>query len=125
MNVPELVVPILTAVVMVLAYKSFRIASEDERFAVFVLGRFLAFRGPGLVFRTNAMKLVRLKVGDLGVVTGSEFVRFGEHDVPVPLASEFRTGDSVRILSFGDAGPFLSRSDETVTQVCPNCGHEF
>lgn len=71
------------------------------------------------------MKLVRLRVGDLDVVTGPGLVRFGQSDMPIPQASEFRVGGSVRILSFGDAGPFLTRSDETTTQCCPNCGHEL
>lgn len=125
MNASDIVIPILVGVAIVLAYQSFKIANENERFAVFLMGRFYRFKGPGLVFKTNAMKLVRLRVGDLGVVTGPEFVRFSESDVPVAQASEFRVGDKVRILSFGDAGPFLSRSDETTVQRCPNCGHEF
>lgn len=125
MNPSELVIPILVALVVVLAYQSFKIANENERFAVFLLGRFSEFKGPGLVFKTNAMKLVRLRVGDLGVVTASDFVRFGESDVPVPQASEFRPGDTVRILSFGDAGPCLTRSDQATIRRCPNCGHEF
>ncbi|MDJ0813043.1 MAG: hypothetical protein QNJ23_04895 [Woeseiaceae bacterium] len=121
----DFVIPIVLLLVMILAYQSLKIANENERFAVFMLGRFMAFKGPGLVFKTGAMKLVRLRVGDVGVVSGSEFVRFGESDVPVAQASEFRTGDSVRILSFGDDGPFLTRSDEKATQRCPQCGHQF
>jgi hypothetical protein len=125
MNASDIVIPILIALAIVLAYQSFTIAHENERFAVFLMGRFYRFKGPGLVFKTNAMKLVCLRVGDLGVVTGPEFVRFSESDVPVAQASEFRVGDTVRIVSFGDAGPFLSRSDEATIQRCPNCGHEF
>ena len=125
MSVSDTVIPILIGLAIVLAYRSFKIANESERFAVFLMGRFYRFKGPGLVFKTNDMKLVRLRVGDLGVVTGAEFVRFGESDVPVAQASEFRVGDKVRIVSFGDAGPFLSRSDEATIQRCPNCGHEF
>ena len=125
MGASDLFLPILLVVVIAVAYQSFKIANENERFAVFLLGRFYKFKGPGLVFKTNLMKLVRLKVGDRGTVTGPEFVRFGESDVPVPQASEFRVGDAVRILSFNDSVPFLTRSDETPSQRCPNCGHEF
>ena len=125
MNVSETIILIVTALAVVIAYKSIRIANENERFAVFMLGRFWKFKGPGLVFKANTMKLVRLRIGDLGVVTGPEFVRFGESDVPVSQASEFRIGDSVRILSFGENGPFLTRSDETPVQRCPKCGHEY
>ena len=125
MNVPDTWILVVVAVVAVIAYSSIRIANENERFAVFILGRFSKFVGPGLVFKANTMKLVRLRIGDLGVVMGPEFVRFGESDVPVSQAGEFRVGDSVRILSFGENGPFLARSDETPTQRCPKCGHEY
>jgi regulator of protease activity HflC (stomatin/prohibitin superfamily) len=125
MGASDLFLPILLVIVIAVAYQSFAIAHENERFAVFFLGRFYKFNGPGLVFKTNLMKLVRLRIGDLGTVTGPEFVRFGESDVPVPQASEFHVGDVVRILSFTDSGPFLTRSDETSSLHCPNCGHEF
>ena len=125
MDVSETTLLIITALVVILAYSSLRIANENERFAVFVLGRFLEFKGPGLVFKTQAMKFVRLKIADIGVVISPEFVRFGESDVPIPQAKEFRVGDSVRILSFGEDGPFLERSDKAAIQQCPKCGHEF
>jgi len=125
MNVSETTILIVAAAAIVVAYKSIRIANENERFAVFMLGRFLKFKGPGLVFKTNTMDLIRLKIGDLGVVTGPEFVRFDESDVPISQAGEFRIGDSVRILSFGENGPFLARSDEMPVQRCPKCGHEY
>ena len=125
MNISETTILIVAALVIVVAYSSIRIANENERFAVFILGRFWKFKGPGLVFKANTMKLIRLRISDLGVVTSPEFVRFGESDVPISQASEFRIGDSVRILSFGENGPFLARSDEAPIQRCPNCGHEY
>ena len=125
MNVSNVIILVVAAVAIVIAYSSIRIANESERFAVFMLGRFWKFKGPGLVFKTNTMKLVRLRIGDLCVVAGPEFVRFGESDVPVAQASEFRIDDNVRILSFGENGPFLERSDEKPAQRCPKCGHEY
>lgn len=125
MNISEITILIVVALAIVVAYSSIRIANENERFAVFMLGRFWKFKGPGLVFRTNTMKFVRLKIGDLGEITNPEFVRFGESDVPISQASEFRVGDSVRIHSFGEDGPFLERSDQAPIHHCPKCGHEF
>jgi hypothetical protein len=125
MNVSEITILVVVTLAIVIAYSSIRIANENERFAIFVMGRFWKFKGPGLVFKAGTMKLIRLKIGDLGVVTGPEFVRFGESDVPVSQASEFHIGDSVRILSFGEKGPFLARSDEAPIQRCPKCGHEY
>ena len=125
MDISNITIFVITALVIVIAYNSLKIANENERFAVFMLGRFVNFKGPGLVFKTNVMKLVRLAIGDLGTVTGPEFVRFGETDIPIPQASKFRTGDSVRILSFVESGPVLVRADETAVQRCPKCGHEY
>ena len=117
---------VILAVVFVITYRSIRIVNENERLAVFMLGRFFRFKGPGLVLVTDMMSLVRLSVGDIGVVTGPEFVRFSESDVPVGQAGEFTIGDSVRILSFNDdGGPFLTRSNEAAVHRCPECGHEF
>ena len=116
---------IVGVLVIAVVASSIRIANESERFAVFVLGRFLSFKGPGLVFKTKAMKLVRLKVGDIGEVTSPEFVRFGEADIPISQAREFRIGDSVRIISFSEESPFLARSDKAPLHRCPKCGHEF
>jgi regulator of protease activity HflC (stomatin/prohibitin superfamily) len=74
---------ILLLVVVIVLYQSIAIAAENERFAMFFLGRFQAFKGPGLILKTNLQKAVRLAVGDIGEVTSSEFVRFGGVDIPV------------------------------------------
>lgn len=48
---------------------SFRAAKEHERFAVFMLGRFFALRGPGLVISLPLIqKSVRLAIGDKGII---------------------------------------------------------
>jgi len=125
MSISETTILIVVALVTIIAYSSIRIANENERFAVFVMGRFWKFKGPGLVFKAATMKLIRLKIGDIGVVTGPEFVKFGESDIPASQASEFGIGDAVSILSFGEDGPFLARSDRAPKQRCPNCGHEY
>jgi regulator of protease activity HflC (stomatin/prohibitin superfamily) len=43
-----LFVLVLAVVVLIVLTSSLKIAGESERFAVFILGRFQAFKGPGL-----------------------------------------------------------------------------
>ena len=113
-------------VLIVILYQSIKIAKENERFAVFVLGRFLDFKGPGLILvAPYTHRVIRLKVGDVGRVKGPGFVTFGEEDVPVGGLSSFRVGQSVRIDRFDESGPVLSASSVAPTSICPNCGHQF
>lgn len=116
---------VIAAVVVIVLYQSIAIAAENERFAMFFLGRFQAFKGPGLVLKTNLQKAIRLAVGDIGEVTSSEFIRFGEVEIPVADACSFKIGDVVRIDSFGDGGPAVSRSNIPPERMCPQCGHKF
>jgi len=91
-------------VLIVLVSQSLKIAGESERFAVFVLGRFLDFRGPGLILVIPfTQRIVRLKIGDIGRVKGPDFVTIGEVDIPIDGLTSFRVGQSVRIDRFDGA----------------------
>ncbi len=117
---------VASLVVIVVLYQSIKIADESERFAVFLLGRFMDFRGPGLIFVTpGTQRIVRLKIGDIGSVKGPDFVTFGEVDIPFDGLSSFRVGQSVRIDRFDGARPVLAASSIAPKNTCPNCGHQF
>jgi hypothetical protein len=117
---------VVTLVLIVVLAQSLKIASESERFAVFGLGRFMDFKGPGLVLVTPyTQKVIRLKVGDIGRVKGPDFVTFGEDDIPVGGLTSFRVGQSVRIDRFEGATPVFSASSIAPKNTCPNCGHSF
>jgi hypothetical protein len=117
---------ILMIVVTVVLYKSIRIARESERFAVFVLGRFQAYKGPGLVMIVpNTQQVYRLRIGDIGVLTGSEFARFGEVDIPVRNVGSLKQGQAVRIDGFDGVEPRIVASAVPAKTICPNCGHNF
>lgn len=114
------------AVVTVLLMSSIKIANESERFAVFVLGRFQAFRGPGLILiAPYTQKVHRLKVGDIGVLASSEFARFGTADIPVSNVESLRQGQAVRIDGFDGVEPRLVASSVPSKTICPNCGYNF
>ena len=125
MESPSIFLSVLVLVVIMVAYSSIAIADEDERFAVFVLGRFGGFKGPGLVLKTHVQKLHRLKVGDVGTLISPEFVRFGEANVPLGDAAGFRVGDTVQISGFDEESLRLVRSSLPPKHKCPNCGHEY
>ena len=114
------------AIAVIVLIKSIEIAGESERFAVFSLGRFHAFAGPGLVLIIPfTQQAHRLKVGDIGVVTGSKFARFGAFDIPISNAGSWQPNQSVRIDGFDGVEPRLVASSLPDTTVCPSCGHSF
>ena len=105
---------------------SLKIAAESERFAVFGMGRFVAFKGPGLIFISPGVhRAVRLRIGDIGVLSSSEFARFGPVDIPVKNIGSLRQGQSVRIDSFDGVEPRLVESSLPAKTMCPKCGHQF
>lgn len=125
LSISDLLAIVLVLVALFVVYLSIGIARENERFAVFLLGRFARFAGPGLVMKTVAMRFVRLKVGDIGSVTSHEFVKFGDADIPFNNLGSFAVGDPVRIEGFDGTEPRLAKSALRPKTRCPQCGHEF
>ncbi len=125
----DIVFLLLTAVVLiVMLSQSIFIVDENTRVAVFLMGRFESFRGPGLLFLAPFVHRVqRLTLGETGVVSGAGFVRFGDTDVPAGNVEAFRQGDSVRIDGFDGAEPRLVAAEppSSVQSTCPRCGHKF
>lgn len=121
----NLIVVLLLVLAIAVFYSSIAIAKENERFAVFMLGRFVRFAGPGLVLKTLATQTKRLEVGDIGTVTSREFVRFGDVDIPIADLASFDVGDPVRIDGFDGTEPRLVKSALRPKTKCPACGHEF
>ena len=114
----------LLLVTIVLA-KSIKVAHESERFAIFLMGRFVGYKGPGLVIKTHNMRAIRLKVGDIGTLISHEFAKFDDTDIPVSRVNLLQVGDPVRIDGFDDDGPRLVKSSVPPKTRCPNCGQEF
>ena len=121
--VVNLVVFIIVSVVLM---KSIKIANESERFAVFVLGRFQSFKGPGIILiAPYTQRAHRLKLGDIGVLSGSGFARFETVDIPISKVGSLRQGQAVRIDGFEGVEPRLVASSIPAKTICPNCGHNF
>jgi regulator of protease activity HflC (stomatin/prohibitin superfamily) len=106
--------------------KSLLIAGESQRFALFRLGRFNGYVGPGLVVILPFLdRAFRLEVGDTGVLISTEFATFSNVQVPVPSVGRLRVGSSVRIASFDESGPQLEAAPIGQFQRCPKCGHQY
>lgn len=117
---------LLTLIVVVILAISIKIAGESERFAVFMLGRFQAFKGPGLVLiAPYTQKVHRLRIGDIGRLTSPEFARFADIDVPIANTGTLKVGEPVRIDGFDGVEPRIVASATPPQAICPNCGHQF
>ncbi len=111
---------------MVFLGSALKIAAEGERFAVFLLGRFHSYKGPGLVLIVPfTQRIHRLRIGDVGVYSGGGFARFGDVDIPVQDAGALRPEQAVRIDRFDGVEPRIAASPERPQQHCPKCGHRF
>ena len=123
----SLIVSLLVALyVMFVLMKGTHIAGESERFAVFKLGRFENYQGPGLIIIVPFItQVIRLKVGDIGELSSSEFATFSKTQVPVEGTESLKVGTRVQISGFEDSGPRLVPALISQTNRCPKCGHEY
>lgn len=122
----SLIVIALVVLILILSTNTFRLANEGERLAVFSMGRFEAFKGPGLIIVAPFIQRVhRLKLGDIGVLTNPEFAKFDNVDIPVRNTDGLRQGDAVRIDGFDGFEPRLVASSIPAATMCPKCGHKF
>ncbi len=110
------------------AFACIRIASEYQRFAVFVLGRFAGLRGPGLIFRLpcGGSRWIRISVGDFGELVGPHVGRFSGVDMPASYEGNIRPGGSVRIAGFTSDEVLVEADPTHVRKItCERCGHEM
>jgi regulator of protease activity HflC (stomatin/prohibitin superfamily) len=115
-----------SAVLLLYLMAATKIAGESQRFAVFKLGRFQDFRGPGIVLIAPAIQKVhRLSVGDIGVIVGPGLAQFVSIDIPLQNIDSLREGQTVRIERFDGVEPRVVASSLPRKDMCPNCGHVF
>jgi regulator of protease activity HflC (stomatin/prohibitin superfamily) len=104
---------------------SIRIVGENQRFAVYRLGRYLGLKGPGLVWKIpNIDKFVRLAIGDRGELVGTDSGTFQNIQVPVTPEGTIQVGSLVKITRFDkESIRVCLDSDQRRTIVCAKCGH--
>lgn len=122
--IPGPITVVLLIVIFFLA-SGLKIVSEQERFAVFKLGRFFGFRGPGPVFRwIHVEKWVKIKPGDRGELMDNGLAKFHDVDLPVQVDGKGSIGQIVRVKGFkGDQLWVTPDSSQGRTVVCQKCGH--
>jgi hypothetical protein len=95
---------ILLGVPFLLILASIRMAKEQERFAIFMLGRFFALKGPGLVVSLPLVqKAVCLAIGDKGRSKGDGIAEFRGYGLRVIGDTSIGINAPVRIRSFSNS----------------------
>ena len=104
-----------------------RIARDNERFAIHILGQFKGFKEPGLHIKYSGKEIewTRIKANDRGKVVTSDMIRIGEIDVPFKADNQVRLGGYVRVSGFEkDCVLVIVDEDQRNSFVCEKCGHQ-
>ncbi len=107
--------------------KHIRIAKENERFAVRVLGKFAGFKGPGLQFKWTGRETewTLIKADDRGKIISPDMCRVQEADVPFKSEDQVRIGDYIRLYGFDDDRVLVSLDmDQRNSFICEKCSHQ-
>ena len=115
---------IVLIVAFIIVALSIRIANEHERFAVFMLGRFVGFKGPGLVIKIPGAgsDFHRIALGAVGEIQSNELVSISSRAVPFVSVGSMRSGLKVRVSGFE---PTRVKVEPLQTHlVCEKCGHK-
>ena len=115
----------LIVVITIFLATTIRVVKENERFAVNRMGRFIGFRGPGLVLKMMSHDdWVRISSGDRGEVVAFGLAKFKGIDLPVEAQEPVRIGDFIRITGFSENKVLAVRdTNQTRTIACEKCGH--
>lgn len=97
---------------LILLVAGVRIAREHERFAVFTLGRFTGFKGPGFVLHVPGMQMLcRIALRDEGTVEAGGVADVSGCPVPVAPDASVSPGDRIRVVGFRPDGARVERAD--------------
>jgi len=105
-----------------------KIASENERFAAFSLGRFMGLKGPGLVLKSpgSESKWTKIAVGDRGELVAPEVGNFKKIQIPVQVDGQIKVGSIIRIVGFeSNLVQVMGDPDQGRTVICEKCGHKM
>ncbi len=120
---------LLLIVVAAFFLSGIKIAHENQRFAVWVLGRFQGFKGPGLLMKFSGKETttwVRISVGDRGELVAPDAVQLGDVQVPMETDSNIAVGSIVRVVGFKESSLIgMPNPDQSRTITCQKCGHEM
>lgn len=80
---------------------SMRVVAEQQRIALFRLGRFTGLKGPGMVMVVPFLdRECKIAIGDQGVLAADAMGKFREFQVPVVFTSSIPIGASITVVGF-------------------------
>ena len=90
----------IVLVMLFLAF-SIHVVSEQQRIALFRLGRYTGLRGPGAVMVVPYMDChCKITIGDKGELMADGTGKFREFHVPVIIHTNIATGSQIRVVGF-------------------------
>ncbi len=119
---------VIIAFIIFLLTSMIKIASENERFAVFVMGRYIGLKGPGLVLKLygSAGTWTKLVVGDTGELIAPGIGHFKDVQLPVQIDKNVKVTSTIRIIGFdSDSIQTMPDTKDRRKIVCEKCGHEM
>jgi|SRR6266853_192810 len=121
MDYAGLIVVVIVAIYVAMAI---RIANDNERFAVFTLGRFVGLKGPGLVMTIpgSGSNFHRVALGAEGEIQSNELVLIGNRTIPFTSDATVRSRQKVRVCGFDSAHVKVELLQQFL--VCQKCGHK-
>jgi regulator of protease activity HflC (stomatin/prohibitin superfamily) len=79
-----------------------QVLRDDERLAVFRMGKYKGLKGPGIVVYLPILEAtVRLRVGDTGNLITCETADFG--GMSIPVTGDELSGSRIEIVDFDDS----------------------
>jgi len=132
-DIEQYLLPAFILFITLLLLKVIKILPESQRLAMFKLGIFVKFLGPGLViqFEKGIFQWMRIAVGAVGELVAPDMGRFQEKkdkffDLPVEMSDSARIGNLIRITGFTqDKARCILNPDQRKTIQCEKCGHEM
>lgn len=119
---------IVIAVLVLILASTIRIASENERFAVFNIGRYMGLKGPGLILKPPVAGSIwtRLAIGDQGRLIAPGMGSFKNIQIPVKIDSNIEIESMIRIVGFtSGVVEALLNPNQNRTITCDKCGHKM
>ena len=96
---------VFLVLVMLFVALSMRMVPEQQRIAVFRLGRYQGLRGPGMVMVVPFMdRECKITIGDRGELMADGTGKFREFQLPVIVHTGVSPGASIRVVGFVKEG---------------------
>ncbi len=125
----EFSMKLLPIVIMTIFFVSFiKNASENQRFALFNFVNFIHLKGPGIVIKWpwNAIRWVKLTIGDRGELIGDKLMKLKDIEMPIEPEGKIPIGSFIRIKSFSEQCVFvIADPDQRRKVTCERCGHKM